>query len=137
MEATLNYSEKLRDPRWQQARLKIFERDDWTCQLCGGTETTLAVHHRYYESGREPWDYPQEAFLTVCEICHAGERDERRQAEGYLLRVLGKSGADFGNLDRLASALDKKGLLNENQWQFLHIAIEESLATMLGDGEDA
>ena len=69
----MTYSQKLRDPRWQKVRLQIFERDGWKCQQqgCGSRpETPLAVHHKRYERGREPWDYPLENFLTLCEKCH-------------------------------------------------------------------
>ena len=58
------YAEKLRDPRWQRMRLKVFERDDWTCTSCGDSKTTLHVHHKLYEPGKEPWEYPLECLLT-------------------------------------------------------------------------
>lgn len=63
------YAEKLKDPRWQQKRLKIFERDQWTCVLCGDKESTLHVHHEIYNG--EPWDAPEEYLKTHCEICHS------------------------------------------------------------------
>lgn len=40
-----SYAEKLRDPRWQKKRLKIFERDGWACQDCRSTTNTLNLHH--------------------------------------------------------------------------------------------
>lgn len=64
------YSEKLRDPRWQRMRLEIMGRDSFRCRLCGDAESTLNVHHIYYERGAEPWDYPESALVTVCENCH-------------------------------------------------------------------
>lgn len=64
-----DYSEKLRDPRWQKRRLEIFERDKFTCQSCDRTDITLAVHHKYYKDC-EPWEYPNEALQTLCEVCH-------------------------------------------------------------------
>ncbi len=69
----MRYSEKRRDPRWQRKRLEIMGRDDFTCQQCGSTTSTLNVHHRYYEPGRDPWDYPNGALITLCEDCHGGE----------------------------------------------------------------
>ena len=39
------YAEQLRDPRWQQMRLRVLERDRWTCD-CGDSTTTLHVHQR-------------------------------------------------------------------------------------------
>lgn len=64
------YQEKLQDPRWQQVRLRVFDRDGFTCTICQSSTKTLAVHHEYYISGREPWDYPISAYKTVCENCH-------------------------------------------------------------------
>ena len=28
------------------------------------------VHHLWYESGRDPWDYPDEALVSLCSDCH-------------------------------------------------------------------
>lgn len=62
------YTEKLTDPRWQKKRLSILNRDNWTCQACWDTKTTLNIHHRKY-SGL-PWDSPDEDLVTVCRHCH-------------------------------------------------------------------
>ena len=66
------YSDKLKDPRWQRKRLEILERDDFTCQSCMDSESTLVVHHRYYENV-EPWEYPNEALVTLCANCHEAQ----------------------------------------------------------------
>jgi len=75
------YLQKLRDPRWQRRRLEIMERDHFACRWCRGDKETLNVHHLYYESGREPWDYPAEAFLTLCETCHEQESAYRKESQ--------------------------------------------------------
>lgn len=82
------YSQKLRDPRWQKLRLQVFERDEWTCQRCGDKESTLAVHHKRYQKGLDPWDYPADFLITVCEQCHQWEYQYRREAEELLLQGL-------------------------------------------------
>lgn len=64
------YSEKLKSPAWQKKRLKILERDSWTCQYCQDTESTLHVHHQKYV-GENPQDTPDEFLITCCEICHS------------------------------------------------------------------
>ena len=64
------YSEKLKDPRWQKKRLEILNRDEFACQKCGDTETTLHVHHKKYNSG-EPWDIGNDHLTTLCEFCHS------------------------------------------------------------------
>jgi len=66
----MNYSEKLKDPRWQKKRLEILERDKWTCRACGETEKTLHVHHIFYLPKREPWEIPNGFLITFCEGCH-------------------------------------------------------------------
>jgi 5-methylcytosine-specific restriction endonuclease McrA len=70
----MTYKEKLRDPRWQKKRLEIFQRDDWACCTCHRKDSTLQVHHLIY-ARREPWEYPDQVYQTLCETCHA-ERQE-------------------------------------------------------------
>ncbi len=81
----MNYSEKLKDPRWQQMRLKVFERDSWTCRSCQDSGHTLHAHHKYYEHGRDPWDYPLDTLITLCESCHEEESHCRPKSEADLL----------------------------------------------------
>ena len=64
------YWELLKDPRWQRKRLEVLERDGWACRQCKDTTTTLNVHHVYYERGRKPWEYENEALVSLCEPCH-------------------------------------------------------------------
>jgi hypothetical protein len=71
-----SYSEKLKDPRWQKKRLEILNRDDFKCLVCGDGSETLHVHHKRYEKGCEPWDYPNEELCTLCETCHSSVHDQ-------------------------------------------------------------
>jgi hypothetical protein len=66
-----SYSEKLKDPRWQKKRLKILERDSFTCTYCGNEELTLHVHHKIYYANTDPWDYSDNELTTLCEVCHS------------------------------------------------------------------
>lgn len=66
----MTYSEKLRDPRWQKKRLEILNRDEWECVLCGDTTLELHVHHKRYSSFKEPWEYDDENFMSLCKDCH-------------------------------------------------------------------
>lgn len=103
------YAAKLRDPRWQKKRLEIMQRDEFTCQKCCDTTTTLNVHHNYYEPNTEPWDYPDSALVTFCEICHQEETDMRRQEEAYLLDVCRRLGMTASCLNGLMIALHDIG----------------------------
>lgn len=80
-----SYSELLRDPRWQKKRLTILERDQFSCAECGNTKKTLHVHHRYYVSGRLPWEYPGFCYQTLCKPCHDRVKTlaEERRIDGF------------------------------------------------------
>ncbi len=65
----LSYEEKLEDARWKEVRTRILRRDKHTCQMCGTTEL-LNVHHRYYIFQKEPWEYCDNALITLCQSCH-------------------------------------------------------------------
>lgn len=82
----MQYSEKLRDPRWQRKRLHIFERDNWKCTVCGDSKATLEIHHLDY-LGNDPWDYPDDMLSTLCTKCH-GEEQVRPKYEEDLLTAL-------------------------------------------------
>jgi len=64
----MNYAQKLKDPRWQMKRLKVFERDGWKCVKCGESEKELQVHHLAYR--RNPWESPFRDLKTLCRDCH-------------------------------------------------------------------
>jgi len=91
----MTYAEKLKDPRWQKLRLKILERDEWTCANCQAVDVSLHVHHHQYLKGKAPWDYPEENFETLCEVCHEEKEDMLQE-----LRKIG-SGLPCEELDML------------------------------------
>lgn len=93
----MTYSEKLQSEEWKSERLRILHRDSYTCQRCkklGYTQyftitpindeesvtmygnnvfpidVNLHVHHKYYMSGFEPWDYEEDALISLCSECH-------------------------------------------------------------------
>lgn len=90
------YFAKLKDPRWQKKRLEILNRDQFTCRLCDDKESTLHVHHVWYERGADPWDYPENCLITLCENCHE-ELHVARIGDGILESVL-IGGIKFSNI---------------------------------------
>ncbi len=100
----MKYAEKFKDPRWQKKRLKILARDKFTCQKCRDKESTLHIHHRYYEKGKEPWDYPDYAFITLCVDCHEDETLFRKNIEDNLIRGL-RVFASWEDIDILQSSI--------------------------------
>ena len=66
----MSYAKKLQNPLWQKKRLEILQRDNFQCTLCGSDDKELHVHHRWYQFGKEIWDYPDLNFQTLCYECH-------------------------------------------------------------------
>lgn len=87
----MEYSEKLKDIRWQCKRVDILERDKYQCQRCKQLsnmghqivyryeyphqdfryreyDLELHVHHIRYRG--EPWEAKNEELITLCEMCH-------------------------------------------------------------------
>jgi len=104
-------SEKLKDPRWQKLRLQIFERDEFMCQRCQDTESTLNVHHLKYTTGKEPWEYPMANFITLCESCHEHEYEVRGACEKRLLEALKEKGFMSEEVDLIATSFSKLKIL--------------------------
>lgn len=123
------YSQKLRDPRWQKMRLQVMNRDEFSCQFCGDPTTTLNVHHRWYVAGREPWDYPLDSLLTLCEVCHAEETASLRESEAYFVHVLKTAGAISLSFDALAAPFHGPPVdrLGPDAWDVLAFGIGELL----------
>lgn len=99
---TKSYSEKLKDPRWQERRLRIMERDKFCCKLCSNKKSTLNVHHKYYIRGRDPWDYDDDMLTTLCEQCHDWVENLNRRAA----KVMCEGNNEFFALNSLVSILE-------------------------------
>lgn len=110
-----SYTEKLKDPRWQKKRLEILERDEWKCQFCDDSESTLHVHHRRYIRGSDPWDYPPELLVTLCEDCHEMEREGWPEAETALIDAL-RSKFWSNEVHEIATGFEE--LVVEDSWMF-------------------
>jgi hypothetical protein len=74
------YSEKLKDTRWQERRLHLFNKAVWTCELCNANRPAcgLQVHHPVYLTGLEPWEYPDELVMVLCDPCHVERQSIER-----------------------------------------------------------
>ena len=69
----MTYSEMLNLPQWQRKRMKIMDRDNFHCAICGTDSVQLNVHHKFYISGNAPWEYDDDALITLCKDCHSKE----------------------------------------------------------------
>lgn len=113
------YSKLLQDPRWQKKRLKIMERDNFTCCVCGTTDDTLHVHHRYYKSSEGPWDYPDRALVTLCHQCHELHGHGALSGQDHLVTEVLGAGAFFDEMNVLAEAFSKGSNLSAEDFKII------------------
>jgi hypothetical protein len=123
----VKYSEKLKDPRWQKKRLKILERDNWTCRGCNDTKNTLVVHHIKYFPDKEPWECPDKFLLTLCEECHRLEREHRPYVEQALLEILRDRGFLCGDLGFM------NGAFGSGRWVVAPSVVARIITVVLRD----
>ncbi len=102
------WSSAFRDSRWQQMRLRIMERDYWACCACGpkSENATLNVHHAYYEAGKAPWEYPEDALMTLCESCHTEYHRLQRKIQEAIAAIALEGGSPIVELRELAGYAD-------------------------------
>lgn len=100
-----SYAEKLKNPNWQKKRLEILERDRYKCRVCGSglnDGKTLHVHHLFYRKGAMPWEYEDEALVTVCEDHH----ETMQELGNDLLKAASKYVGNISMLTDFATALN-------------------------------
>ncbi len=111
--AKKSYSEKLLDPRWQQMRLRVYERDGFACRCCGSKEKTLHAHHvQYHPHAEGPWDYDQDTIITLCADCHSDEHSDLDSSKANVILALVKMG--YWGTFELDSLCDILGVLTKD-----------------------
>lgn len=72
----LTYEDLLSTEEWLERRWLVLHRDGFCCTKCKASSTgelsvCLQVHHKYYVRDWMPWEYPDEALVTLCLDCHS------------------------------------------------------------------
>jgi hypothetical protein len=64
---------------WKEVR-------DYTVKAC-----VLHVHHKYYIKTQLPWEYPDDALITLCQSCHSElHKREKVVTYGNVMRSMGE-----------------------------------------------
>jgi hypothetical protein len=102
------YQQKLLDPRWQQMRLRVYERDNFKCKICGDSKSTLNAHHvHYHPSSDGPWDYDMRTIITLCAKCHEEEHETLNFSKASLLLAIAAKGyTTSSEIDCLTTIFD-------------------------------
>lgn len=98
----MDYKEQIKSPKWQKRRLEIMQRDNFTCQLCGDTESMLNVHHLCYHKKRNIWEYEDWELITLCENCHK----EEHSSMDYIISEIESIKSRGVTMREIVSALD-------------------------------
>lgn len=101
----MDYKEQIKSPKWQKRRLEIMEKDNFTCQLCGDTETMLNVHHLSYHRDRNIWEYEDWELMTLCENCHKDEHSSLDDINSYIESIKSK-GATIREIVAVLGSID-------------------------------
>lgn len=121
--ASEKFLEKYRDPRWQKKRLEILERDQWQCRKCCDGSSTLHVHHQFYKSGADPWDYENFCLITLCDSCHETLHEEKKDALQSIQVALARRDMDYEFLSAMCLALDESG-----EWKDPNLTVDDIYA---------
>lgn len=81
------YKKQYSHPLWQKKRLEIMNRDKFTCQGCGDTDSRLSVHHKFYIPGNNIWDYENYFLVTLCDACHKESHVEINEMNNELSKM--------------------------------------------------
>ena len=102
------YQQKLLDPRWQQMRLRVYERDNFKCKICGDSKSTLNAHHAHYHPSSDgPWDYDMRTIITLCAKCHEEEHETLNFSKASLLLAIAAKGyTTSSEIDCLTTIFD-------------------------------
>ena len=105
------YSELLKDPRWQKRRLETLERDNWKCLICNDKESTLHVHHKWYVKGLKPWEYRETCLITLCDSCHKFEHSIKEKSIKALAISFLSKGLANSDLISIAEVVSVEGMV--------------------------
>jgi len=66
-----DYKKLLQSDFWKKKDIHYV--NNYKCTNCGAT-SNLEVHHKYYYPGKLPWEYTDNALITLCHKCHELEK---------------------------------------------------------------
>jgi len=124
--------------KWEKFRSEVIEIDDHRCVRCGKSPdegAVLQVHHKYYERGREYWDYPLSACETLCSGCHAKEHGIISPDFGWELLSDCDLGSRCGTCDYCGNSLRHSYAIQHQNWGRMDVG--EDCCNLLTATEEA
>jgi hypothetical protein len=101
----MSYQDYLNSDHWKITRLRILERDDFKCRVCGTRDAELHVHHNTYKNlGHEP----DSDLVTLCNQCHGIFHNRLKPSAGVVFGLVQDLISAFRRNGRLLSGKDLK-----------------------------
>ena len=99
---------------WRETRLKVLERDDWTCQGCGKDlrktkPGAVAIHHIIPRQYKELF-FNENNLITLCSSCHHWSKNSPHQNALCFNHFLQEN--FFERWDYLMSYMDYEHIVN-------------------------
>ena len=113
-----------RRSEWDNFRSKVFQRDNYTCSICGRTKESgviLQAHHTHYIPGRQPWEYPYQSCITLCKGCHAAEHGLIRPKTGWELTGEYDYGDRSGNCELCGTSIRYAFYIQHKSWVVMSV----------------
>jgi hypothetical protein len=113
--------------KWEKYRNEVIELDDCRCVRCGKSRdegAVLQVHHKYYEPGRDYWDYPLSACETLCSGCHAKEHGIISPDTGWGFLSDHDLGSCCGICDYCGSSLRRSFAIRHPNWGSMDVGAD-------------
>ena len=108
----MNYSELLKDRRWQDKiiEVKLFYGNQ--CQCCFDRDAYMQVHHKVYYPNTKPWNYEMNDLVLLCPVCHAWVEEFKKNKQVIeICSYIGWNLTDFVILlERLKSINPKQAI---------------------------
>ena len=108
------YSDKLKHPKWQEKRLDVLSLKGYNCEACTNVNEQLQVHHINYIGGNEPWEYPNNNFLVLCDACHKKEHAYRDQALTNIYYAFEAVNLPIDNIINITNGINTLALRDNN-----------------------
>jgi hypothetical protein len=100
------YGAKLSTPEWKKFSQGIRTKRGNYCNSCRRSDIVLNVHHVFYESDREPWEYADDEVVVLCSGCHHQLHEQLKKFRKYVFGKLTPQAFEILN-GALAVALEK------------------------------
>jgi hypothetical protein len=135
----LTYQAQLRRPEWKSLKQRITKERHNTCEDCGRLFVRLndlQLHHKYYDTARHAWEYPDDCFKLLCADCHENTTQALRSMLYCMGRFSGDQIVEIGNAITNA-CVDTENPHKVHNWLICCLSDMQNVKLLINDEEVA